>query len=249
MKMNLAQFRFYEELNEFLPEERRKQWFSYGFNGNPSIKDAIEALGIPHTEVDMILVNGNSVDFLYKMKNGDTVSVYPVFESLDISRVTHLREMSLRNPKFILDVHLGKLAKYLRLLGFDSFYDRDYDDDEIINRSISDKRIILTRDKGLLKNTQVNHGYWIRSQHPDDQLKEVILKFDLKNISRPFTRCLECNMKLIEVSKDEIDGMLMPLTRKYYNYFQKCPGCNRIFWEGTHFKRMKDFIENFNIKI
>ena len=241
--MNFAWFRFYEELNEFLPSQKRKQHIHYSFTGSPSVKDAFEVLGVPHTEVDMILVNGISVDFSYKLGNEDSVSVYPVFESLDISSVTHLRERPLRDIKFILDVHLGKLAKYLRLCGFDSYYRKDLIDHEIINLALSEKRIILTRDTGILKNKLVTHGYWIRSQHLGEQLKEVFNRFDLKNHVLLFTRCLECNGKLTDVSKDEIKERLLPLTLQYYQEFKMCPECDRIYWEGSHFLRMKKNIE------
>jgi hypothetical protein len=242
--MSIAWFRFYEELNDFLPSARKKQSFSCSFSSNPSVKDIIESLGVPHTEIDLILVNGSSVDFTYKLMNEDNVSVYPVFESIDISELQHLRPTPLRYPKFILDVHLGKLSRYLRLCGFDALYDKDYNDKEIIDISTSDRRIILTRDKGLLKNKQVTHGYWIRSTRSDEQLFEVIKRFDLKNILKPFTRCLECNKILQDVNKEAIADSLMPKTRKYYSDFKKCPGCNRIFWEGSHYEKMKIIIEN-----
>jgi uncharacterized protein len=241
--MNLAWFRFYEELNEFLPSEKRKRSFSYSFNGNPSVKDSIEALGVPHTEVDLILVNNHSVKFSYHLRDRDFISVYPVFESLDISPVTHLRAKPLRNTRFILDVHLGKLAKYLRLCGFDTHYSKNFIDSEIIRLSITDKRIILTRDVGLLKNKLVTHGYWIRSQYPKEQLKEVLLKFDLASQLLPFTRCMECNCSLTHVSKEDILHLLMPKTAALFTDFRKCPCCNRIYWEGSHYQRMKIYVD------
>ncbi len=243
--MNLANFRFYEELNDFLPLEKRKKNFSYSFSGNPSVKNAIEAIGVPHIEVDLILVNSLSVDFSYKLKNADSVSVYPVFESFDITCVTHLREKPLRELKFILDVHLGKLSKYLRLFGFDTYYQTGYNDQEIIYLSILNKRIILTRDIDLLKNKTVTHGYWVRSQHLDEQLKEVFVRFDLKSQLRLFSRCLECNSLLEDVSKKEIMHLLLPKTRQYYHKFKKCPNCERIYWTGSHYDRMKKFIDDF----
>lgn len=246
--MNLAWFRFYEELNDFLPEGKRKLLFPFSFNGNPSVKDGIEALGVPHVEVDMILVNGISVDFSYKLRNEDYLSVYPVFESLDISSVTHLREKPLRDIKFILDVHLGKLAKNLRLCGFDVYYRKDCDDQEIINLALSERRIILTRDIGILKNKQVTHGYWIRSQHPEEQLKEVFMRLDLKNQIKLFTRCSVCNGLLEDVSKKDIMNRLLPRTRLFYRKFRKCPCCDRIYWKGTHYERMKKSIDSI-IKI
>jgi uncharacterized protein len=241
--MNSAWFRFYEELNEFLPSEKRKQLFPYSFNSNPSVKDAIEAMGVPHVEVDLILVNSQSVDFSYKLRNADSVSVYPVFESFDITPVTHLREKPLRDVKFILDVHLGELAKYLRLCGFDTCYRTNYNDKEIIRLSFSDKRIILTHDVELLKNKQVIHGYWIRSQHLYEQLIEVFQKFDLKNQIRPFSRCMECNHLLEDVSKEAILDRLSTRTREYYQEFKKCSYCERIYWEGSHYERMRKDID------
>ena len=141
-----AKFRFYEELNDFLPLDKRKKIFSYNFEGNPSVKDAVEAIGVPHTEIDLILANSKSVAFSYHLQDGDMISVYPVFESMDISNVTHLREKPLRKPKFILDVHLGKLAKYLRMLGFDALYETDYKDSRIVNIAKTQNGTILTRD-------------------------------------------------------------------------------------------------------
>lgn len=241
--MNLADFRFYEELNDFLPVHKRKQVFTYSFSGNPAIKDAIESIGVPHVEVDLILVNGISVDFSYKLRNADSVSVYPVFESIDISPITHLREKPLRETKFILDVHLGKLAKYLRLCGFDTFYNKDYEDREIIRLALSDKRIILTRDIDLLKNKKLTHAYWIRSQYLEEQLKEVFLRFDLKKQIKLFALCLECNIMLKDVSKAEILSELLPKTRLYHNAFKRCPDCKRIYWPGSHYQRMKKYME------
>jgi uncharacterized protein with PIN domain len=188
-------------------------------------------------------VNSLSVDFSYRLHNADFVSVYPVFESLDISEVTHLRERPLRDPKFIADVHLGKLASYLRLFGFDTYFSTDSKDRDIINISLSDKRIILTRDRELLKNKRVTHGYWIRSVYPDAQIKDVLLRFDLKNKLAPFTRCMECNGLLEDVSKKEILNRLLPKTRQYYRKFKRCRQCNRIYWNGSHYRRMKERIK------
>lgn len=146
--------------------------------------------------------------------------------------------------KFTLDAHLGKLAKLLRLFGFDSFFDPDYDDAEIIKFSLAEERIILTRDKELLNNKKVIHGYRIISQHPEEQLKEVFRQFDLKNHLRPFTRCLECNGFLLEVRKEDIAERLFPGTIRYYNFFYRCTGCERIYWEGSHYERMRKYIDS-----
>ena len=243
--MNLAHFRFYEELNDFLPLERKKVLFPWTFNGNPSVKFAIEALGVPHVEVDMILVNSVPVDFSYKVRDGDTISVYPVFESFDIAGVSPLREKPLRDPKFVLDTHLGKLAKFMRICGFDAFYRNDLNDPEIIILSVTEKRVILTRDRNLLKNKTVTHGYWIRSQQPPEQLREVLNRFDLKNSMQPFTRCLECNTKIIEVSKESILSQLLPKTKLCYQEFWQCGNCKRIYWKGSHWERMRGVVEQY----
>lgn len=236
--------RFYEELNDFLPSSKRKVLFPYFFKGTPSVKDVIESLGVPHVEVDLIIVNGTPVRFSYKPKNKDQISVYPVFESIDISAVSRLRPEPLRDPKFILDVHLGKLSKYLRLLGFDTYIEDYMNDNEIIELSLKEKRIILTRDKNLLKHKQITHGYWIRSQNPKIQLKEVIRRLDLPGIVKPFTRCLECNNLVIEVPKNEILYDIKLKTKEFYTEFWKCPGCNRIYWKGSHYEKMKEHIES-----
>jgi len=243
MNENQVWFRFYEELNDFLPSYRRKTSFSFSFLGNPSVKHAIEELGVPHVEVDMILVNGNSVDFSYRLKKGDQVSVYPVFESFDISNVQRLRAKPLRNPMFILDVHLGRLSKYLRLLGIDTLFEKDLNDGQIINKSLSEHRIILTRDRGLLKNRTVTHGYWIRSSKPTEQLTEVLKRLDLKSGLHPFTRCLECNGVLADVQKEKIMNLILPKTQNFYTEFKQCTNCGRIYWEGSHYEKMKKFIQ------
>lgn len=248
--MSSASIRFYEELNDFLPKDKKKTTFLHIFSGNPSVKDVIESLGVPHVEVDLILVNSKSVGFNYKVRDEDNISVYPVFESIDIAGATHLREKPLRVIKFILDEHLGRLTRYLRICGFDTVLSTGYGDREIINISLTEKRIILTRDRQLLKSRKVTHGYCIRSDSIREQIVEVFRRFDLKDMTKLFTRCIECNTLLVSVSKEKIQEKLLPGTRKYYNEFRKCPGCDRIYWEGSHYEKMKDFIEqtvNFTI--
>ena len=243
MSENSATFRFYEELNDFLPHNKQKVTFSYQFNGTPSIKDAVEAIGVPHTEVDLILINGNSVGFDYQLQSGDRVSVYPVFESLDIAAVTHLRPKPLREPKFVLDVHLGKLARRIRMLGFDSLYRNDYRDHELVELAQREKRIILTRDRGLLKNKAVTHGYWIRSHQPDEQVREVLQRFDLGELIQAFSRCRVCNDTIEIVDRKQIENLLLPKTSQYYDEFHVCVGCGRVYWKGSHYQKMKLYVE------
>jgi uncharacterized protein len=235
--MKSAKFRFYEELNDFLVSSRRKVSFDYSFSGDPKIKDVIEMIGVPHTEIDLILVNGVSVNFDYRLANADTVSVYPVFETFDISSITHLHPAPLRDVKFILDVHLGRLTKYLRICGFDCYYE-NLDDDAIIRCSLAEKRIILTKDKGLLKNKKVTHGYWVRSTKTKQQLLEVFNRFDLIKKVQFLVRCLLCNCKLQEICKKQVGNTVPERIIKYYDIFYFCPGCHKIYWKGSHYKNM-----------
>ncbi len=236
--------RFYEELNDFLPQYRRKVTFQHTITGRMSVKDIIESLGVPHTEIDLILINHESADFKTKPENGDLVSVYPVFESLDVAGITKLRPKPLRHPRFILDVHLGKLAKYMRMLGFDTLYKNNFEDNEIIEISINENRIILTRDLGILKNSKVTRGYWVRSQKPRVQLDEVLKRFDLFSQIEPLNRCIECNGQIVEVEKDKIASLLKPKTRKYFNDFYQCSSCKKVYWEGSHFSKMLEKINS-----
>lgn len=237
-----AFFRFYEELNDFLPPEKHKRTFSHQFSGQPAVKDVIEAFGVPHTEVDLILVNGESVGFDYRLQSGDRVAVYPVFESLDISGVSKVRRTPLRQTRFIADVHLGSLARRLRMLGFDTLYANHWDDKTLIDIALREQRIILTRDRGLLKHKQVTHGYWVRATCPDEQLREVIRRFHLKKSFKPFTRCMVCNGLLVAVEKGEIDSQLPKNTRKTFNKFYRCQHCGKIYWEGSHVQQMMGYL-------
>lgn len=238
-----AKFRFYEELNDHLPGEWRKKAFVYEFKGKPAIKNTIQAIGVPHGEVDLILVNGESVGFDYQLRGEENISVYPQFESLDISPVVKLRPKPLRETHFVVDVNLGKLARKLRLLGFDTLFRNNFADDEIIEISLKDKRIILTRDKGILKQNTVTHGYFIRNDDPKKQLTEVVERFQLQNSFRPFSRCSNCNGELEEISKSKLASKLPDDTLNYYHEFWQCSGCGKVYWEGSHFGRILDWIE------
>ena len=238
-----AEFRFYEELNDFLAPERRRVAFSYSVAGTRSVKDAIESLGVPHTEVDLILVDGVSVGFERVLRGGERVAVYPVFELLDITPLQHLRPRPLRDPRFVLDAHLGKLARHLRMAGFDCLYRNDYRDSEIINAALAEQRIILTRDVGLLKQRLVSHGFFVRETASEAQLCEVVRALQLQAWLRPFTRCRECNALLREVPKAEVLARLPEKVRAAYERFQLCAGCGRLYWEGTHYARLRRLLD------
>lgn len=235
-------FRFYGSLNDFLPVERRQTCFMHCLKEQASVKDTIEALGIPHPEVDLILVNGEPVDFSYLVHDGDRVSVYPLFTQLDIAAFSpvHLQPLPRR---FVLDVHLGKLAAHLRLLGFDTLYRNDYSDAELAQISSHDQRILLTQDRALLKRRIVVYGYLVRSHDPQQQLLEILDRFDLSEAIDPLSRCLRCNGILEPVSKDAIYDRLPPLTREHYDEFSRCQSCHQLYWKGAHYNQIQYFID------
>ncbi|QHI69441.1 Mut7-C RNAse domain-containing protein [Tichowtungia aerotolerans] len=243
MKEHMAQFRFYEELNDFLPPDQRKEAVNYSFNGCPAIKDPIEAMGVPHTEVELIIVNGESVGFEYRLRVGDRVAVYPVCESLDVLPLVRLRPEPLRRTAFVLDVHLGKLARILRLLGFDVLYRNDFNDEEIIRISLAEHRIILTRDRPMLFNKIITHAHWLHSTDAEEQAVEVLQRFDLFGRVQMFHRCPVCNGFVQPVEKEHVLDRLEPLTKKYYDLFFKCSDCGKIYWQGTHYDRILQRLE------
>lgn len=239
----MATFRFYAELNDFLEPDRRGRDLRYAFSGKPGVKDAIEALGVPHPEVELIVVDGRSVGFDYRLDDGDRVAVYPMFEAVDVAPLVRLRERPLRRTRFVLDTHLGKLARLLRLLGFDASYRNDWDDAEIVRISVVEHRIALTRDRGLLKHRELTHGYCVRADAPQDQIREVVGRFDLRGAFAPFSRCMACNHPIRLVDKSEVAPRLLPGTRRHHDEFRHCPGCDRIYWKGSHYARLRRLVE------
>ncbi|MDP4190814.1 MAG: Mut7-C RNAse domain-containing protein [Bacteroidota bacterium] len=244
--MHKAYFRFYEELNDFLPPEKKKVRFIHEFIDRASVKDMIESLGVPHLEVDLILVNARSVDFSYLVSDNDEISIYPVFESFNIAEVSHLRPKPLREPKFIADIHLGRLARYLRMLGFDVLYKNDFTKDDLVNFSLAQRRAILTRDRSILKRNEVTHGYWLRSEEPKKQVKEVIERFQLEKDIKEFSRCMECNSLLNKVEKESVIDQIPPKVKEYQSDFYRCPLCGRIYWKGSHYEKMKELIKQWD---
>jgi len=238
------EIRFYAELNDFLPPPRRQRAFGYAFHGTPSVKDTIEAIGVPHTEVDVILVDDRSVGFEHLLQGGERVAVYPVFERFDISPLTRLRPAPLRVTRFVADVHLGTLARYLRLLGFDTVWERDLADEAIVDLALDEKRIILTRDKGILKNGRVTHGYWLRNTDPLEQLDEVVHAIDLGRDIRPYTRCMECNGELQSVDRSAVARSVPLQVFLVYREFRQCRRCHRVYWKGSHLRRLDKIVEH-----
>ncbi|MCG6870381.1 MAG: Mut7-C ubiquitin/RNAse domain-containing protein [Gammaproteobacteria bacterium] len=240
--MALARFRFYEELNAFIAPARRKTTFSHTFHRKASIKDMIESFGVPHTEVELILVNGESVGFDRIVRDHDHVSVYPVFESLDISPLLRLRERPLRRTRFVADCNLGRLARYLRLLGFDTLYENDFRDERVARISADEGRVLLTRDRRLLQRRIVTHGMYVRETEPRRQVTEVLRRLDLARDVSPFSRCSRCNGTLQTVEKSEVLDRLEPKTRRYYHFFRRCTDCGQVYWKGSHYDRAQQLM-------
>jgi hypothetical protein len=242
--MACATIRFYEELNDFLPPRKRKQDVVISFKQSNSIKDVIESMGVPHTEVDLILVNQMPVNFSYIIRPQDRISVYPIFESFDISSLNRLRPQPLRHVRFVLDAHLGKLARYLRMLGFDTLYDSNCEDKELADLSSSSgKRILLTRDVGLLKRKQISHGYYVKSTQPGRQIREVLDRFDLRDLIRPFKLCVNCNGVLCPLEKTKARDHIPPDIYLKMDKFVACTACRQIYWQGSHYDKMMKFID------
>lgn len=242
--MVTATFRFYEELNDFIAPERRGHEFACACARAATTKHMIEALGVPHTEVELVLVNGESVGFDRVLKDGDRVAVFPKFEMVDVTPLLRVREHPLRATRFVADAHLGGLAHLLRMAGFDTLYDNHYHDSEIEAIVVHDGRIVLTRDRELLKRRSITRGCYVRTLKPAQQLCEIFDRLDLARSVQPFTLCLNCNAPLRPIEKAEVLMRLPPSVRERFDHFSTCDVCQRVFWEGSHWRHMRAVLDN-----
>ncbi len=242
-RMVTATFRFYEELNDFLAPDRRKRAFTVPCAREATTKHMIEALGVPHTEVELILVNDESADFGRILRDGDRVAVYPRFEAIDVTPLLRVRDRPLRQTRFVADAHLGGLAHLLRMLGFDTLYDNHFHDDDIVSICEHDGRIVLTRDRELLKRRAVTHGCYVHALKSEAQLREIVERLDLARSARPFTLCLHCNAPLRPADKAAVLDRLPPRVREHYERFSTCDVCGRVYWEGSHWRNMRRVLE------
>ncbi|MGM0602954.1 MAG: Mut7-C RNAse domain-containing protein [Bacillota bacterium] len=240
--MKKVYFRFYGELNDFFKKNPEQKIRTYSFRGRQTVKDCAESMGVPHTEIAAVMQNSRPSDFSALVKNNDYLSVFPAMGIFNVPQEMQLREPYRGEYKFILDSHLGKLARYLRMLGFDTLYKIDYQDSELAEISVRENRILLTRDLGLLKRAKIIYGFFIRDDEPALQLKAVLKRYKLKNKISTFGRCMECNTELIPVDKEKIMDRLEPKTKKYFHKFYLCPDCSKIYWQGSHFAEMNNFI-------
>jgi uncharacterized protein with PIN domain len=238
-----VEVRVYAELNEFVAPELRGGVLHRPFQPHQTVKDVIEAAGVPHTEVDLVLVNGEPVDFSYRPTVGARIAVYPVFETLDIGPINRLRPQPLRDVRFVVDVHLGRLARLLRLLGLDARWSNDLDDATLSAIGEAEHRVVLTRDRGLLKRRRVMHGLFVHAAHPIDQAAEVVQRLDLGKRLAPFTRCLRCGGELAPVDKADVLDRLEPLTRRHFDAFHRCAACGQVYWRGSHHARLVQVVE------
>lgn len=259
--MVTATFRFYDELNDFLPRARRGRDVVAPCARAATVKHMIEALGVPHTEAALILVNGESSGFGRLLEEGDRVAVYPRFETLDVTALSRLPRLlqapqgeqtsqapqeshaSHVAPRFVADAHLGGLARLLRMAGFDTLYDNHYRDDEIVAIAAEEDRIVLTRDRELLKRRAVSQGCYLHAIKPEVQFRELFERLGLAPAAQPFSLCLHCNLALRAVDKALVLDGLPPSVRELHEEFTACEACRRVFWKGSHHKRMRALLD------
>jgi uncharacterized protein len=226
--MSTAWFRFSEDLSRFLRQEHRGQRFAYTCARAANVKNAIEALGVPHTEVGELRVNGAAATLQRTVRDGDDIEVF---------RSGSAQEGSA--PRFIADAHLGGLARFLRMLGFDTSHEPGLDDREIRRTAHDEGRVVLTRDRDLLKCRDIARGYYVRALKPEAQLAEVAERYGLAPLAQPFTRCLHCNLSLAPIEKSAIAHRLPPSVAEHQHSFTHCAGCDRVYWPGSHYARMR----------
>ncbi|TCK43662.1 hypothetical protein B0G84_2004 [Paraburkholderia sp. BL8N3] len=241
--MVTATFRFYEELNDFLPSALRRRDFERTCARAATAKHMIEALGVPHTEVELILINGESSGFGRILCDGDRVAVYPVFEALDVTPLLRVRERPLRVTRFVADVHLGALAHLLRMTGFDTLYDPGFEDSVIAGIAAREHRIVLTRDCELLKRRDITHGCFVHALKGEAQLREIFERLDLARSARPFTLCPHCNAPVRVIDRALARPRVPACVYEGYERFTTCDACGRIFWEGWHRERLFAMLE------
>lgn len=241
--MPLATFRFHGELDDFLAPRRRGQAFESRTIPDATVKHAIEALGVPHTEVALIRVNGSSVGFGRRVQDGDRIEVHPGPEACGGEPAAQLRPPLPVEKRFIADAHLGGLTRLLRMAGFDTLYENGLPDDAIRQRAHRDERIILTRDRELLKVRTVVHGCYVHATDVEAQLAEVVGRLGLAADIRPFSRCLRCNLPLAPADRQAALDRVPERVARQHDRFSTCPGCRRIYWEGGHWVRMRALLE------
>lgn len=238
--MVTAQFRLHGDLKLFLPRPLRHSQMQRICARAATVEHMIEALGVPHTEVISVLVNGESCGFDRLLRDGDTVDAFPPHMACNPVRLSLPHGLPPAAPRFVADLHLGALARLLRMAGFDTLFETDYADAHIAALAAREDRIVLTRDRDLLKRRLIAHGCYVRALKAPAQFSQLCARLDLRSHARPFTLCLHCNTPLRTVAKDAVEARLPPAVRRVHTSFRTCDGCHRIFWEGSHWTRMRD---------
>jgi uncharacterized protein with PIN domain len=240
--MVTATFRFHQELNDFLPRDRRERSFAAECARQATTRHMIEALGVPHTEVAAVLVNGELSGFDRILAEGDHVVAYARFAQAGQTGDA-LRARPRERMCFVADSHLGGLARLLRMAGYDTLYDNHYHDDEVEALATDDDRIVLTRDRELLKRRAIVHGCYVHALDPELQLRELFARLGLAAGARPFSLCLHCNLPLRVVDKTDILERLPESVRVLHDGFTTCDQCGRVYWKGSHYKRMAALLD------
>jgi uncharacterized protein with PIN domain len=241
--MAYATLRFYAELIDFLPAQRRQRDWTLTFEPPAPARHLIETCGVPHTEVELILHEGASIGLETPVGDGDRLAVYPMFESCDVRPLLRLRPRPLRRLRFLADAHLGALARRLRMLGFDTVWHNDLGDGPLAALAVVEHRILLTRDRQLLMRQELTHGCYLRSGSSRRQLDELVRRLDLCAEIAPFTRCMACNETLMAVDPTAVQTEVPPAVYRRHQEYWRCQGCARLYWKGTHWEARRREIE------
>ena len=243
-KLYSSSFKFFGVTSDFLDQALKEQSIEYAFNDNPSVKDAIEAIGVPHVEVGSMVINGKEECFSYTLQENDLVQVYPHKFS---NQNSYLPFKPKNKLSFLLDVHLGALARYLRMAGFDTLYEsKDYGDAFLAEVASSDGHIMLSRDIGLLKRGKLNYGHWVRQTDPWEQFREIVQLYDLQDTFKPMSRCIKCNGVIETVDKNLIESSVPPKVYAWKEEFFQCLGCSQVYWKGSHYEKMMEQLGEFS---
>lgn len=238
--MNI-QIKFERFFDFFLAKERQGgDWFDYPLTRRSNVKDIIESLGVPHTEIGQLYFNNTNIDFQYIPVSEGRLKVCSVSQPFGVLSPSYLRPEPLKKIKFIADVNVIKLGRLMRLTGFDVAYSPSYSDSVIADIAFHEKRIVLSRDTMLFKRKKIVFGKRIRADLPYEQFGEVMDFFGIADSIEFFSRCANCNIRLESVDKKDIMHRLEPKTKKYFHVFFQCPECRNIFWRGSHYENLRE---------
>lgn len=231
--------RFHGELRQLLTKDHRRGEIARAYRG-ASVKDVIEACGVPHPEVGVIVAAGREVDFAHCPGPDELVEIFPPVPPLDVTKPSRLRPEPLAGLGFVVDVNAAKLGRWLRMLGFDVLMPENHDDAFLAEAAVG--RVLLTRDRRLLKRGRVVFGHLVRADDPVEQVREVVTLYGLRGRQQPFSRCMRCNDRLRPVAREEVLSRLEPLTKKYYTRFKYCARCDKVYWAGSHREKMERLV-------